>query len=110
MEPELEATRQVTGDRRRSPRFVPSFGGILSCRGDRLAVVIADLCLHGARIVGAGVCKPRDRVLLELVLPVKLAISAVVVWSTNARRRSAGLVFDDPLSPADLQRLEACHP
>jgi len=105
---------RTEGDRRRSARVTISCGGHLSCRGQRLAIVLADLGKHGARILGSGVFKPRDRVILELVQPVKLVIGAVVVWSTNGRRRAAGLAFDlltpeDLLLLEELQRFEGCR-
>lgn len=82
------------GGRRRIRRKPVSIAGSVSSIDGCRQIMIEDLCLSGARVLGRDLPSPGQRIMLR---SADRAISAEVAWSRGDRR---GLIFTGVRRPA----------
>jgi hypothetical protein len=84
----------VPGGRRRiKRREVAILGSAMTLDGSQ-SVVVEDLCLTGARLVGRNLPEPGKEILLRTS---EHAILGRIAWASNDRR---GVIFDAPVKDA----------
>jgi hypothetical protein len=93
--------KQCGGGRRAAERASALLPARLTTTTQSHSVSLLDVSASGARVSGPGLPDPGA----EFILAVERAQAfAQVCWSDGEER---GLLFDEPLTPAELKRLQA---